>query len=110
MKNLKKLTKKLLKKVKKKYKVKRLRRIQDYKKNLKSILIIQSPYNSNKYLIENNSTPFFEDEEEKEEEEAFNSFTSGLINFSIGEIKDFFLFNNGSTSDSLNINREFVKI
>ena len=76
--------------------MKRLRKIQDCKNNIISFLIIQSPYNSNECLIENHSTPFFEEEEEVEkkgEEEYldFDYFPNELNNFTIGEKKSFFL-------------------
>ena len=108
MKKSKKLTKNLFNKVKKKYNVKRLRRIQGCKNKMKSFLIIQSPYNSNECLIENHSTPFFEEEEV--EKEDFDYFPNELNNFTIGEIKDFFPFNSISTSDSSYMNSELVKI
>ena len=73
--------------------MKRLRKIQDCKNNIISFLIIQSPYNSNECLIENHSTPFFEEEEvEKEGEQIdFDYFPNELNNFTIGEKKSFFL-------------------
>lgn len=77
--------------------MKRLRKIQDCKNNIISFLIVQSPYNSNECLIENHSTPFFEEEEEevekKGEEEDLDSdyFPNELHNFTIGEKKSFFL-------------------
>jgi hypothetical protein len=62
MKFSKKLTKKLLKKVKKKMKtkMKRFQRDPSTKKkfNSKTMFIIQTPYNSNEFLIDNQSTPF----------------------------------------------------
>ena len=105
MKLSKKLTKKSLKKVKKK--MKRIQRNPSIKKKLisKALLIIQTPYNSNEYLIDNQSTPFFE-----EEEEDFNFFPSELNNYNNGEIKDFISFENESTSGSTNINSELLKI
>ena len=108
MKFSKKLTKKLLKKVKKKMKtkIKRFHRDPSAKKksNSKTMFIIQTPYNSNEFLIDNQSTPFFE-----EEEEDFNFFPSELNNNN-GEIKDFISFTNESTNDSSNINNELIKI
>ena len=97
MKFSKKLTKKLLKKVKKRMNVKRLQRNQRAKKktNSKILFIIQTPYNSNEYLIENQSTPFFEEEDK---EEDLNFFPSELNNFNIGEINDFISFSNESTN------------
>ena len=76
--------------------MKRLRKIQDCKNNIISFLIIQSPYNSNECLIENHSTPFFEEEEEvekkgEEEDLDFDYFPNELNNFTIGEKKSFFL-------------------
>ena len=70
--------------------MKRLRKIQDCKNNIISFLIIQSPYNSNECLIENHSTPFFEEEEEvekkgEEEDLDFDYFPKELNNFTIGE-------------------------
>ena len=109
MKFSKKLTKKLLKKVKKKMKtkMKRFQRDPSTKKkfNSKTLFIIQTPYNSNEFLIDNQSTPFFE-----EEEEDFNFFPSELNNYNIGEIKDFVSFENESTNGSSNINSELIKI
>ena len=109
MKFSKKLTKKLLKKAKKKMKtkIKRFHRDPSTKKksNSKTLFIIQTPYNSNEFLIDNQSTPFFE-----EEEEDFNFFPSELNNFNIGEIKDFISFSNESTNDNSNINSELIKI
>ena len=109
MKFSKKLTKKLLKKVKKKMKtkMKRFQRDPSTKKkfNSKTMFIIQTPYNSNEFLIDNQSTPFFE-----EEEEDFNFFPSELNNYNIGEIKDFVSFENESTNGSSNINSELIKI
>lgn len=109
MKFSKKLTKKLLKKVKKKMKtkIKRFQRNPSAKKKSKSktLFIIQTPYNSNEFLIDNQSTPFFE-----EEEEDFNFFPSELNNNNNGEIKDFISFTNESTNDSSNINSELIKI
>ena len=109
MKFSKKLTKKLLKKVKKKMKtkIKRFQRNPSAKKKSKSktLFIIQTPYNSNEFLIDNQSTPFFE-----EEEEDFNFFPSELNNYNNGEIKDFISFTNESTNDSSNINSELIKI
>ena len=109
MKFSKKLTKKLLKKVKKKMKTKtkRFQRDPSTKKkfNSKTMFIIQTPYNSNEFLIDNQSTPFFE-----EEEEDFNFFPSELNNYNNGEIKDFISFENESTNDSSNINSELIKI
>ena len=109
MKFSKKLTKKLLKKVKKRKKVKRFQRNQSAKKksNSKILFIIQTPYNSNEYLIENQSTPFCEEEDK---EEDLNFFPSELNNFNIGEIKDFISFSNESTNDNSNINSELIKI
>jgi hypothetical protein len=108
MKFSKKLTKKLLKKVKKKMKtkMKRFQRDPSTKKkfNSKAMFIIQTPYNSNEFLIDNQSTPFFE------EEEDFNFFPSELNNYNNGEIKDFISFENESTNDSSNINSELIKI
>ena len=108
MKFSKKLTKKLLKKVKKKMKtkIKRFQRDPSTKKkfNSKTMFIIQTPYNSNEFLIDNQSTPFFE------EEEDFNFFPSELNNYNNGEIKDFISFENESTNDSSNINSELIKI
>ena len=108
MKFSKKLTKKLLKKVKKKMKtkIKRFHRDPSAKKksNSKTMFIIQTPYNSNEFLIDNQSTPFFE-----EEEEDFNFFPSELNNNN-GENKDFISFTNESTNDSSNINSELIKI
>ena len=108
MKFSKKLTKKLLKKVKKKMKtkMKRFQRDPSTKKkfNSKTMFIIQTPYNSNEFLIDNQSTPFFE------EEEDFNFFPSELNNYNNGEIKDFISFENESTNDSSNINSELIKI
>ena len=108
MKFSKKLTKKLLKKVKKKMKtkIKRFQRNPSAKKKSKSktLFIIQTPYNSNEFLIDNQSTPFFE-----EEEEDFNFFPSELNNNN-GEIKEFISFINESTNDSSNINSELIKI
>ena len=108
MKFSKKLTKKLLKKVKKKIKtkMKRFQRDPSTKKkfNSKTMFIIQTPYNSNEFLIDNQSTPFFE------EEEDFNFFPSELNNYNNGEIKDFISFENESTNDSSNINSELIKI
>ena len=109
MKFSKKLTKKLLKKVKKRLKVKELQRNRSVKKktNSKILFIIQTPYNSNEYLIENQSTPFFEEEDK---EEDLNFFPSELNNFNIGEIKNFISFSNESTNDNSNINSELIKI
>ena len=107
MKSSKKLAKKLLKKVKKEYKLKRLRRIKGFEKNKKSFFIIESPYNSNEYLIEIQSTPFLEEEEEKEEE--FNFFPNEFNNFNIDD-KKYFSFHNESTSDYSNINNELITI
>jgi len=109
MKFSKKLTKKLLKKVKKRMNVKRLQRNRSAKKktNSKILFIIQTPYNSNEYLIENQSTPFCEEEDK---EEDLNFFPSELNNFNIGEIKDFISFSNESTNDNSNINSELIKI
>ena len=108
MKFSKKLTKKLLKKAKKKMKtkIKRFHRDPSAKKkfNSKTMFIIQTPYNSNEFLIDNQSTPFFE-----EEEEDFNFFPSELNNDN-GEIKEFISFINESTNDSSNINSELIKI
>ena len=108
MKFSKKLTKKLLKKAKKKMKtkIKRFHRDPSAKKkfNSKTMFIIQTPYNSNEFLIDNQSTPFFE-----EEEEDFNFFPSELNNNN-GEIKEFISFINESTNDSSNINSELIKI
>ena len=108
MKFSKKLTKKLLKKAKKKMKtkIKRFHRDPSAKKksNSKTLFIIQTPYNSNEFLIDNQSTPFFE------EEEDFNFFPSELNNYNNGEIKDFISFTNESTNDSSNINSELIKI
>ena len=108
MKFSKKLTKKLLKKVKKKMKtkMKRFQRDPSTKKkfNSKTMFIIQTPYNPNEFLIDNQSTPFFE------EEEDFNFFPSELNNYNNGEIKDFISFENESTNDSSNINSELIKI
>ena len=108
MKFSKKLTKKLLKKVKKKMKtkIKRFHRDPSAKKksNSKTLFIIQTPYNSNEFLIDNQSTPFFE------EEEDFNFFPSELNNYNNGEIKDFVSFENESTNGSSNINSELIKI
>ena len=109
MKFSKKLTKKSLKKGKKKMKtkIKRFHRDPSAKKksNSKTMFIIQTPYNSNEFLIDNQSTPFFE-----EEEEDFNFFPSELNNYNIGEIKDFVSFENESTNGSSNINSELIKI
>ena len=91
MKSSKKLVKKLLKKVKKEYKMKRLRRIQVLKKDKKSFFTIESPYNSNEYLIEIQSTPFLEEEEEEKEEEFNFFFLMNSIIF-ISMIKNIFLF------------------
>ena len=107
MKSSKKLAKKLLKKVKKEYKLKRLRRIKGFEKNKKSFFIIESPYNSNEYLIEIQSTPF--SEEEEEEEKDFNFFPNEFNNFNIDEKKDF-SFHNESTSDCTNVNNELMTI
>ena len=109
MKFSKKLTKKLLKKVKKRMKVKRFQRNRRAKKktNSKILFIIQTPYNSNEYLFENQSTPFCE---EGDQEEDLNFFPSELNNFNIGEIKDFISFSNESTNDNSNINSELIKI
>ena len=102
MKFSKKLTKKLLKKVKKKMKtkIKRFHRDPSAKKksNSKTMFIIQTPYNSNEFLIDNQSTPFFE-----EEEEDFNFFPSELNNNN-GEIKDFISFTNEPTNGGSNMN------
>ena len=106
MKSSKKLVKKLLKKVKKEYKMKKLRKIQVLKKDKKSFFTIESPYNSNEYLIEIQSTPFLE-EEEKEEE--FNFFPNEFNNFYIDD-KKYFSFHNESTSDYSNINNELITI
>ena len=109
MKFSKKLTKKSLKKGKKKMKMKMKRFHRDpstnKKFNSKTMFIIQTPYNSNEFLIDNQSTPFFE-----EEEEDFNFFPSELNNYNNGEIKDFISFENESTNDSSNINSELIKI
>jgi len=109
MKFSKKLTKKSLKKGKKKMKMKMKRFHRDpstkKKSNSKTLFIIQTPYNSNEFLIDNQSTPFFE-----EEEEDFNFFPSELNNYNIGEIKDFLSFENESTNGSSNINSELIKI
>ena len=109
MKFSKKLTKKSLKKGKKKMKMKMKRFHRDpstkKKSNSKTLFIIQTPYNSNEFLIDNQSTPFFE-----EEEEDFNFFPSELNNYNIGEIKDFVSFENESTNGSSNINNELIKI
>ena len=105
MKSSKKLAKKLLKKVKYGYKMKRLRRIKVLKKDKKSFFIIESPYNSNEYLIEIQSTPFLEEEEEKD----FNFFPREFNNINIDEKKDF-SFHNESTSDCTNINNELITI
>ena len=109
MKFSKKLTKKSLKKGKKKMKMKMKRFHRDpstkKKSNSKTLFIIQTPYNSNEFLIDNQSTPFFE-----EEEEDFNFFPSELNNYNIGEIKDFVSFENESTNGSSNINSELIKI
>ena len=109
MKFSKKLTKKLLKKVKKKIK-KKIKIFHIYppakkKFNSKTMFIIQTPYNSNEFLIDNQSTPFFE-----EEEEDFNFFPSELNNYNNSEIKDFVSFENESTNGSSNINSELIKI
>ena len=106
MKSSKKLAKKLLKKVRYGYKMKRLRRIKVLKKDKKSFFIIESPYNSNEYLIEIQSTPF---SEEEEEEKDFNFFPNEFNNFNIDEKKDF-SFHNESTSDCTNINNELITI
>ena len=106
MKSSKRLAKKLLKKVKYGYKMKRLRRIKVLKKDKKSFFIIESPYNSNEYLIEIQSTPFLEEEEE---EKDFNFFPREFNNFNIDEKKDF-SFHNESTSDYSNINNELITI
>ena len=70
----------MLKKAKKKMKtkMKRFQRDPSTKKkfNSKTMFIIQTPYNSNEFLIDNQSTPFFE-----EEEEDFNFFPSELNNY-----------------------------
>ena len=90
-----------------KMKMKRFHRDPSTKKksNSKTLFIIQTPYNSNEFLIDNQSTPFFE-----EEEEDFNFFPSELNNYNIGEIKDFVSFENESTNGSSNINSELIKI
>jgi hypothetical protein len=109
MKFSKKLTKKSLKKGKKKMKMKMKRFHRDpstkKKSNSKTLFIIQTPYNSNEFLIDNQSTPFFE-----EEEEDFNFFPSELNNYNNSEIKDFVSFENESTNGSSNINSELIKI
>ena len=87
--------------------MKRLRRIKVLKKDKKSFFIIESPYNSNEYLIEIQSTPFLEEEEEKEKD--FNFFPSEFNNFNIDEKKDF-SFHIESTSDCSNINNELITI
>ena len=87
--------------------MKRLRRIKVLKKDKKSFFIIESPYNSNEYLIEIQSTPFLEEEEE--EEKDFNFFPNEFNNFNIDEKKDF-SFHNESTSDCTNINNELITI
>jgi hypothetical protein len=108
MKFSKKLTKKSLKKGKKKMKMKMKRFQRDpsakKKSNSKTLFIIQTPYNSNEFLIDNQSTPFFE------EEEDFNFFPSELNNYNNSEIKDFVSFENESTNGSSNINNELIKI
>ena len=108
MKFSKKLTKKSLKKVMKKMKTKMKRFQRDpsakKKSNSKTLFIIQTPYNSNEFLIDNQSTPFFE------EEEDFNFFPSELNNYNNSEIKDFVSFENESTNGSSNINSELIKI
>ena len=68
------------------------------------MFIIQTPYNSNEFLIDNQSTPFFE------EEEDFNFFPSELNNNNNGKIKDFISFTNEPTNGGSNINSGLVKI
>lgn len=102
-----KLSKKAQKKIKRKRRNSKAKKKFIMKKKIPSkLFLIETPYNSNEYLIENQSTPFF-DEEDKEED--FHFFPCELSNINIDEIKDFISYKNESTNDSSNINEDLGK-
>lgn len=97
--------KKTIKRISKKFKKNssNMRRIQAIqKKNILketdsySNIQIDSPYNSNEYLIQNQSSPFYDENDEEE----FSFTPNEIMKLDLySEIKDFFYYKMDSTND-----------
>ena len=86
----------------------RIRGVKHTKKNIKSKISyeIQSPYNSNNFLISNQSSPFYEENEEME----FYFQPTELTNIDLySDIKDFISYKMESTYDESDMEEKIQK-
>ena len=65
--------------------------------------LFQTPYNSNEYLIQNHSTPFFDENEE----ESIGFFPIDLTNLT-PELNGLLIYKNESTNEDTEINKEYI--
>ena len=85
-----------------------IRGVKRIKKNFKSKFSyeIQSPYNSNNFLISNQSSPFYEENEEME----FYFQPTELTNIDLySDIKDFISYKMESTNDESDLEEKIQK-